>query len=75
LFKLASEQNHPAACYMLGDCLLDGCGVDFDRGLALGWLVRAVELGHRGARSRVMAVLEKREGGTMIDLRMPADRV
>ena len=47
---------------MLGDCLLDGLGVDMDRGLALEYLVRASELGHRGARSRVMAVLEKKDG-------------
>jgi TPR repeat protein len=62
LFQLAAEQNHSAACYMLGDCLLDGIGVDTDRGLALEYLVRASELGHRGARSRVMAVLEKKDG-------------
>lgn len=61
-FKLAAENNHPAACYMLGDCLLDGIGVDVDRALALEWLIRSAELGHRGARSRVMAVLEKRVG-------------
>lgn len=62
LFKLAADKNHPAACYMLGDCLLDGIGVNADRASALKWLVRAAELGHRGARSRVMAVLEKRDG-------------
>jgi TPR repeat protein len=62
LFKLAAESDHPAACYMLGDCLLDGIGVDVDRALALEWLVKAAELGHRGARSRVMAVLEKKVG-------------
>lgn len=62
LFALAAEQDHPAAAYMLGDCLLDGIGVEMDRGAALVWLVRASELGHRGARSRVMAVLEKKEG-------------
>ena len=33
--------------YMLGDCLLDGEGVEMDRGLALEWLIRAAELGHR----------------------------
>ncbi|KAL3811299.1 hypothetical protein ACHAXA_007161 [Cyclostephanos tholiformis] len=62
LFKLAAKQHHAAACYMLGDCLLDGVGTELDRATALEWLVRAAELGHRGARSRVMAVLEKREG-------------
>jgi len=62
LFALAAEQDHPAAAYMLGDCMLDGIGVEMDRGAALVWLVRASELGHRGARSRVMAVLEKKDG-------------
>jgi len=62
LFALAAEQDHAAAAYMLGDCMLDGIGVEMDRGAALVWLVRASELGHRGARSRVMAVLEKKDG-------------
>ena len=62
LFKLGAQQHHAAACYMLGDCLLDGVGVELDRATALEWLVLASELGHRGARSRVMAVLEKKEG-------------
>lgn len=33
--------------YMLGDCLLDGEGVEMDRGSALEWLIRSAELGHR----------------------------
>jgi hypothetical protein len=33
--------------YMLGDCLLDGEGVEMDRGAALEWLIRSAELGHR----------------------------
>jgi TPR repeat protein len=43
---------------MLGDCLLDGVGVERDRSEALEWLITSAELGHRGARSRVLAVLE-----------------
>ena len=62
MFRLAANQHHPSACYMLGDCLLDGVGVAIDRAEALEWLIRSGELGHRGARSRVMAVLEKKEG-------------
>ena len=62
MFRLAADQHHPSACYMLGDCLLDGVGVAIDRASALEWLIRSGELGHRGARSRVMAVLEKKEG-------------
>lgn len=47
---------------MLGDCLLDGVGTRRDRAEALEWLVTAGELGHRGARSRVLAVLELKDG-------------
>jgi len=61
LFELASEQDHAASCYLLGDCLLDGIGVEIDRSTALKWLVKASQLGHRGARSRTMAVLTKKE--------------
>ena len=61
LFELSAEQDHAASCYMLGDCLLDGIGTEIDRSMALKWLVRASQLGHRGARSRTMAVLTKKE--------------
>ena len=30
LFKLVSEQDHPLACYMLGDCLSDEIGAEID---------------------------------------------
>ena len=46
---------------LLGDCLLDGIGTEIDRSMALKWLVKASQLGHRGARSRTMAVLTKKE--------------
>lgn len=57
-FERAASLGHAAAAYMLGDCLLDGVGVIRDRAEALEWLVAAGEMGHRGARSRVLAVLE-----------------
>ena len=56
-FVAAAEQGHAGAMYMLGDCLLDGVGTARDRDTALAWLVAAGELGHRGARSRVLALL------------------
>lgn len=56
--KAVSEGEHAGAAFMLGDCLLDGVGVERDRSEALMWLVVAAELGHRGARSRVLALLE-----------------
>jgi len=59
-FEKAASMGHAAAAYMLGDCLLDGVGVTLrDRAEALEWLVAAGEMGHRGARSRVLAVLEQ----------------
>lgn len=61
LFKEAACLNHPGACFMYGDCLLDGVGTPEnkrDRSLALEWLIKAGDLGHRGARSRALAVLE-----------------
>ena len=51
-FRLGAMQGHSAAAYMLGDCMLDGVGGKRDRADALYWLVKAAEMGHRGARSR-----------------------
>lgn len=65
-FHKAALLNHAGAAYMLGDCLLDGVGCKNgkrDRALALEWLIQSGDLGHRGARSRVLAVLEFVEGG------------
>lgn len=56
--RAVNEGEHAGAAFMLGDCLLDGVGVERDRSEALMWLVVAAELGHRGARSRVLATLE-----------------
>ena len=68
-FERAASSGHAAAAYMLGDCLLDGVGVIRDRAEALEWLVAAGEMGHRGARSRVLAVLENTsdESGVFTD--------
>jgi tetratricopeptide (TPR) repeat protein len=49
---------HVGAAYMLGECLLDGLGIDRNRAAALEWLIVAAELGHRGAQARVLAILE-----------------
>jgi len=63
-FYHAADCGHAGAAYtILGDCVLDGIGVERDRGEALEWLVVSAELGHRGrARSRVLAVLELERG-------------
>ena len=60
-FHRAANLNHAGAAYMLGDSILDGVGCKDgkrDRALALDWLIKSGDLGHRGARSRVLAVLE-----------------
>ena len=44
--------------YLLGECLLSGQGVSPDPVEAFAWLLRAGELGHRGARARVLEDLE-----------------
>jgi TPR repeat protein len=49
---------HVGAAYMLGECLLDGVGVERHRAAALEWLIVAAELGHRGAQARALAILE-----------------
>jgi TPR repeat protein len=57
LFKLAAEQDHTHGLFMYGDCLLEGVGCAQDGGLALQYIQAAADRGHRGARSRLMALL------------------
>jgi TPR repeat protein len=59
LFRRASNLGHAGAAYMLGECMLDGVGVERDRANALEWLVTAAELGHLLARRRVLTVLHE----------------
>lgn len=59
LFRRAANLGHAGAAYMLGECLLDGVGVDRDRADALEWLVTAAELGHHLARVRVFTLLNE----------------
>jgi TPR repeat protein len=59
LFWRAAHLGHAGAAYMLGECMLNGVGIERDRANALEWLVTAAELGHRGARDRVLTVLNE----------------
>jgi hypothetical protein len=63
LFRRAAHLGHAGAAYMLGECLLDGVGVERDRGNALEWLVTAAELGHQLARRSVFHVLNQEYEG------------
>ena len=70
LFRQAAHLGHAGAAYMLGECLLDGTGVESrDRGAALEWLVTAAELGHQLAKDRVVLLLnedgESMDAGTL----------
>lgn len=58
-FRRAANLGHPGAAYMLGQCLLDGVGIERDRANALEWLVTAAELGHQVARNRVFFLLNE----------------
>ena len=57
LFKLAAEQDHTHGLFMYGDCLLEGVGCARDATLALHYIHAAADRGHRGARSRLLALL------------------
>lgn len=58
-FAIAAKAQHPAAMYLLGDCILEGAGgLEVDSQVAVAWLVAAGDKGHRGARSRVFALLD-----------------
>ncbi len=57
LFKRAAEQEHTHGLFMYGDCLLEGIGCARDGALAVRYIHAAAERGHRGARSRLMALL------------------
>lgn len=57
LFKLAAEQQHTHGLFMYGDCLLEGIGCVRDGALAVRYIHAAAERGHRGARSRLIALL------------------
>ena len=57
LFARAAELRHTGGLYMAGDCCLEGIGRIRDRAQALQLLRQAGMQGHRGARSRLMALL------------------
>ena len=57
-FERAAAQGHPNAQFMLGECLLEGVGVEqADPAAAMQWFFRAGEQGHVGARARIRCTL------------------
>ena len=51
-FREASQRGVSGSMYLLAECLLEGEG---DPSEAYRWLASAAELGHRGARQRILA--------------------
>ena len=54
-FRQAAVRGVSSSMYLLGECLLEGEGTRKDREAAFGWFAAAAELGHRGARQRVLS--------------------
>ena len=48
--------------FLYAECLLEGRGVTADAQLALAWFAMAGERGHRGARARILDMLQH-DGG------------
>eukprot|EP01047_Picozoa_sp_COSAG01_P075163 COSAG01_NODE_12791_length_1685_cov_1.468474_1_plen_127_part_00 len=61
----AAARGHAGAQFMYGDCLLEGIGVGRDAVAAVPLLLSAAEQGHRGARSRLLSLLDA--GGQVAD--------
>tara|TARA_B110001452_G_scaffold26433_1_gene20731 strand:- start:182 stop:1171 length:990 start_codon:yes stop_codon:yes gene_type:complete len=57
-FEMAAEKGVAGSMYLLAECLLEGLGTQQDLHAALGWFAAAGELGHRSARSRIIARAE-----------------
>ena len=53
-FRKAARLGICASMYLLGECLLSGDGTQKNDEAALGWFAAAADLGHRGARHRVL---------------------
>ena len=51
-FREAAQRGVSGSMYLLAECLLEGEG---DPSEAYRWLASAAELGHRGARQRILA--------------------
>ena len=60
----AAEHGVPSSMYLLGECLLEGSGCAANEAAAFRWFEAAGELGHRGARQRILEVVRAQDGGT-----------
>ena len=58
--KAAAANNHPAAMFMMADCLIQGDGIEKDVARAVPLLYKAAELGHRYARQHIRELLSRK---------------
>lgn len=72
-FQQAAEQEHPAAIFMVADCLLEGVGCKQDQAKAVPLLRVAADLGHRGARQHLRQLLDGTWRGFMDQKSRPVD--
>jgi|Transcript_70313 TPR repeat protein len=66
---MAAEKGVPGSMYLLAECLFEGVGTKRDIPSALGWFAAAGELGHRGARSRILVALGQEDTDNSVELR------
>jgi len=60
----AAKQSFPDAMQWLGECYLNGLGVDKDEHLAVMWIAKAASLGHAIAKLQIEAMRPNmKEGG------------
>ncbi len=55
LFKAAAEQDYPDAMHWLYQCYQNGIGIERDENLAMMWLNKAADHGHKIAKLQVTA--------------------
>ncbi|MGY6277341.1 tetratricopeptide repeat protein [Methylomonas sp. MgM2] len=60
--EAAAKQNFPDAMQWLGECYLNGLGVEKDRHLAVMWIAKAASLGHAIAKLQIEAMRPGADG-------------
>ena len=58
----ATGPSVSGSMYLLAECLLEGRGVERDVEAAYAWFAVAGERGHRGARARILALVDDAGG-------------
>jgi len=61
LFQKAAQRDHPAAMFLMAECLVDGEGTEQSVARAVPLFYRAAEFGHRYSRQRIRQLLASEE--------------